>query len=292
HRRHPAPRQGLLRHHQPAGELVQAPGARLRGADQHRVVGEEPQPAGARAGGARDVDADRAADARSVVQPVSRAGGDAALGARRDRPEDRSRAAGQQEHLQDEPPGAASLADRRAAGQLERGARRARERRPGARDARRASLRTLRDCEARRVARLHQTRLALGDSEVPGRVLISESLSLYQRTRHTSCTMRLVLSPSSCVRRKLSALEPACALLSGVPLYVIAPCGLVNVVVIPSGVPPVDAGLKYGSLNAFRNSPRNSAVARPFSRKRLTRLRSKRTSRGPLTTRLRTPQSP
>ena len=53
HRRHPPPREGLLRHHQPAGELVQAAGARLRGADQHRLVREEPQPARPRAGGAR-----------------------------------------------------------------------------------------------------------------------------------------------------------------------------------------------------------------------------------------------
>ncbi len=53
HRRHPAPREGLLRDHQPAGELVQAARARLRSADQHRVVGEEPQSARARAGGAR-----------------------------------------------------------------------------------------------------------------------------------------------------------------------------------------------------------------------------------------------
>ena len=45
--------QGLLRDHQPAGELVQAAGAGLRGADEHRVVGAEPQPARARAGDAR-----------------------------------------------------------------------------------------------------------------------------------------------------------------------------------------------------------------------------------------------
>ena len=49
HRRDPAPRERVLRHHQPAGEFVQAARARLRGADQHRVVGEEPQPARARA---------------------------------------------------------------------------------------------------------------------------------------------------------------------------------------------------------------------------------------------------
>ena len=110
----------------------------LRGADQHRLVGEEPQPARARAGGARHGDAHRAADAGSVVQSVSRARRDAAVGPRRDRAEDRSRAADQQEHLRDEPPRAAAPADRRAAGQPERGARRAREGRPGARDARRA----------------------------------------------------------------------------------------------------------------------------------------------------------
>ena len=40
----------------------------LRSADQHRLVGEEPQPAGARAGGARHLDAHRAAHAGSVVQ--------------------------------------------------------------------------------------------------------------------------------------------------------------------------------------------------------------------------------
>ena len=49
HRRHPASRERLLRDHQPAGEFVQAARARLRGADQHRVVREEPQPARARA---------------------------------------------------------------------------------------------------------------------------------------------------------------------------------------------------------------------------------------------------
>ena len=91
HRRHPAAREGLLRDHQPAGELVQAARARLRGADQHRVVGEEPQPARPRAGRARHGDAHRAAHARSVVQSVSRARGDAARGARRHREEDRSR---------------------------------------------------------------------------------------------------------------------------------------------------------------------------------------------------------
>ena len=50
HRRHPAPRERLLRDHQPARQFVQAAGARLRSADQHRLVREEPQPARPRAG--------------------------------------------------------------------------------------------------------------------------------------------------------------------------------------------------------------------------------------------------
>ena len=45
HRRAAAARARLLRHHQPAGELVQAAGAGPRGADGDRLVGEEPQPA-------------------------------------------------------------------------------------------------------------------------------------------------------------------------------------------------------------------------------------------------------
>ena len=48
-----AAREGLLRDHQPARELVQAARAGIRGADEHRVVGEQPQPARARAGRAR-----------------------------------------------------------------------------------------------------------------------------------------------------------------------------------------------------------------------------------------------
>ena len=67
-RRVAAARQGLLRHHQPAGELVQAAGARLRGADRDRVVGEESQPARARAGGAR-----RRRRASSCACPIRRA---------------------------------------------------------------------------------------------------------------------------------------------------------------------------------------------------------------------------
>ena len=53
HRRPAAARQGLLRDHQPARELLQAAGAGLRGADQHRLVGAEPQPAGPRPGAPR-----------------------------------------------------------------------------------------------------------------------------------------------------------------------------------------------------------------------------------------------
>ena len=53
HRRTAAARQGVLRRHQSARELVQAPRARLRSADRDRVVREESQPAGARSGDAR-----------------------------------------------------------------------------------------------------------------------------------------------------------------------------------------------------------------------------------------------
>ena len=66
-------------------------------------------------GDARHGHAHRAADARSVVQSVPRAGGDAARGPRRHREEARPGSADQQEHLQDEPPRAAAPADRRAA---------------------------------------------------------------------------------------------------------------------------------------------------------------------------------
>ena len=68
HRRPAAPREELLRDHQPARELVQAARARLRGADGHRLVGTQSQPAHSRAGRARREHAGRAADAGSVVQ--------------------------------------------------------------------------------------------------------------------------------------------------------------------------------------------------------------------------------
>ena len=98
-------------------------------------------------------------------------------GPRRHREEDRPGAADQQEHLQDEPPRAAAPADRRAAGQPERSARRAREGRPGAGHARRAHLRALPRGQARGVARLHQARLAVGDRSIPGDVLNDDSPS-------------------------------------------------------------------------------------------------------------------
>ena len=161
--------KGLLRHHQPAGEFVQAAGARLRGADQHRVVREEPQSARARA-------RRRAAPATRIelrmpdpsCNPVSRAGGHAAAGLD-----------GIEKQVDPGPPinkniFTMSHRERRhlrideLPGQPERGARRAREGRPRARHARRAPLRALRRRQARGVARLHQARLAVGGRSVPG----------------------------------------------------------------------------------------------------------------------------
>jgi glutamine synthetase len=82
-----------------------------------RVVDEKPQSAGARAGRTRAAHAHRAADAGSLVQPVSGVRCDAAGGARRHRSRDGSGAAGEQEHLQDEPSRAAASAHRRASEQ-------------------------------------------------------------------------------------------------------------------------------------------------------------------------------
>ena len=65
------------------------------------------------------------------------------------------------------------------------------------------------------------------------------------------------------------------------------PAGPVLFVVKPSGVPPFDAGLKYGSLNAFSISPRNSAVKRPGKSNFFEMPRSTRNSDGPLTVMLR-----
>ena len=129
HRRPAAARQELLRDHEPAGELLQAAGARLRSADRHRVVRAQPQPAHPRARRTRREHAHRAAHARPVLQSVSGARRDAARRARRHRAQARPGAAGEQEHLHDEPPRAAPPAHRRAAGQPERGAGRAGEER-------------------------------------------------------------------------------------------------------------------------------------------------------------------
>src|SRR5205085_3520593 len=89
----------------------------------------------------------------------------------------------------------------------------------------------------------------------------------YQRTRQTSCTIRAVLlsTPSSCVRRKLSALVPTVELLVSVPLFATGPWPPFGkkVDVKPSGVPAVEPGLKYGLLNAFNISARNSKVTGP-----------------------------
>src|SRR5262249_25107624 len=219
----------------------------------------------------------------------------------------------------------------------ERGARRAREGRPDARDARRPPVRAFRRRQARRVARLHQARLAVGDRTLSGHVLTPKRDSgfgirgsgvgvrgsrfgvrdsvfgitvsgcgtnpksripnpdlPYHLTRNTSCTILAWLAPRSCVIRKLSALEPTVALLVSVPLFATGPWLPLGkkVCVNPSGVPAVDPGLKYGVLKAFSISARNSNVTRPGTRRRLGAPMSKRTSGGPLTTRLRTPQSP
>src|SRR5262245_2010366 len=95
------------------------------------------------------------------------------------------------------------------------------------------------------------------------------------------------LSPSSCVRRKLSALEPAIVFVVGVvactgPFADGAVAENVDQL-IPSGWPPVDAGLKYGEFSALSISRRISADTLPRIRTRLTALRSNRTRRGALT---------
>ena len=87
--------------------------------------------------------------------------------------------------------------------------------------------------------------------------------------------MRAWLSPSNCVKRKLSTLDPAKALMTGVPTR-IGPPGAVKlpVDVIPSGIPPVEAGLKYGALSALSISTLNSADHEPRTFTRLTALKS------------------
>src|SRR5258708_25231465 len=91
----------------------------------------------------------------------------------------------------------------------------------------------------------------------------------------------------------MSRVVPAQALVTGVPTST-GPPGDVKTLVefIPSGIPPVEAGLKYGELSAFSISTLNSADHDPCTFTRFTALRSKRINRGPLTTTLRKPQSP
>ncbi len=89
HRRDPAPRGKASARSPTRWEFLQAARAGIRGADQHRVVREESQPARPRSGDARHVDADRAADAGSLVQSVPRAGRDVAVRPGRDREETR-----------------------------------------------------------------------------------------------------------------------------------------------------------------------------------------------------------
>src|SRR5262245_41075035 len=149
------------------------------------------------------------------------------------------------------------------------------------------------------MVRLHQARLAVGDRTLSEHVLTlnaerrgsrvlartspdTTGTSSYQRTRKTSCTILAWLSPRSCVRRKLSALEPTVELLVNVPLFATGPWLPLgkNVCVNPSGVPAVDAGLKYGELNAFSISARNSNVTGPWIFTRFDAPMSKRTSGG------------
>ena len=83
--------KALLRDHQPARELVQAARARLRGADRHRLVGTQSQPAHSRTRRARRADAHRTAHAGSFVQSVPRVRRDAARGPGRHRQADSTR---------------------------------------------------------------------------------------------------------------------------------------------------------------------------------------------------------
>ena len=91
----------VRRGHQPAGQLLQAAGARVRGAGQRRVVGEEPLAARPRAGAARPRHPLRGAHARPVVQPLPGARRDARVRPRRDRARARLRRAGRPQHLRD-----------------------------------------------------------------------------------------------------------------------------------------------------------------------------------------------
>ena len=83
HGRHPAPRPRLRRGHESARQLLQAPGAGLRGADQRRLVDAQPLAAGPRSGAPRHGDAHRGPHARSVLQSLPRLRRHAGVGSRR-----------------------------------------------------------------------------------------------------------------------------------------------------------------------------------------------------------------
>ena len=87
----------------------------LRSADQHRVVREESQSAGAGAGGRGRATRIELRMPDPACNPYLALAAMLRCRARRHRQENRPGAAGQQEHLRDEPPRAAAPADRRAA---------------------------------------------------------------------------------------------------------------------------------------------------------------------------------
>src|SRR6185503_5146588 len=91
-----------------------------------------------------------------------------------------------------------------APGKPERSARRAREGRLDARHARRTPLRTLRRRQARRVAGLHQTRLPLGNGEIPRPLLNHlQQLASAKRVLDTKGTKEEISISFLCVLRVL-----------------------------------------------------------------------------------------
>ncbi len=100
HRRHPQARQGAQRHHLPWNQLLQAPGAGFRGADQSRVL--LAQPLGRSAGAARfqpESAPYRSALPGSHLQSVSRVHRDDDGGARRHPEQDQAGRSDRQEPL-------------------------------------------------------------------------------------------------------------------------------------------------------------------------------------------------
>ena len=190
HRRDPAARERVLRDHQPAGEFVPAARARLRGADQHRAGRKEPQPAAfacpPRAARATRIELrmpDPACNPYLALAVMLRSGSTASR---------RSVDPGppiNKNIFDDEPPGAAAPAHRRAPGQSRRGARPSSRRTTLMREtARRPPVRTFRRRQARRMVRLHQARVAVGGRSVPG-----------------VCTQRALGLGASCYSRRSAA---------------------------------------------------------------------------------------